>query len=75
MRAGRVQGHGGLGVVPRVEVVAAKPRDGAVGALHGEQARDGGAGLLLGQDPGQDEVFRPGSGHLAAAVGVCGLVA
>ncbi len=62
--AGRVQGHRGLGVVPRVEVVAPEPRDGPVLALHGEDPADGDGGLLGGEDPGQDEVFCPGGRHL-----------
>ena len=38
-------------------------------------AGDGRGGLLRGEDPGQDEVFCPGGGHLAAVRGRCGLVA
>lgn len=88
--AGRVQGHGGLGVVPRVEVVAAEPRNRAVFALHGEHGGDGLCGLLGGEHSGQDEVFGPlGKTHASAltessactgasavtAAGRCGLVA
>ncbi len=56
--AGRVQRHRGLGVVPRVEVVAVEPRDGAVGALDRRRCRRTvRAGLLGGEHARQHEVF------------------
>ncbi len=68
-----VQGHGGLDVVPGVEVVAAEPGDGAVGALDGGDARGGGGGLGRGEDAGQDEA--PGAFRAGHAAAVRGLVA
>lgn len=73
--AGRVEGHGGLGVVPRVEVVATEPGYGAVLALHGEEPADGRCGLLGGQYAGQDELFGLLRARHASALGRCGLVA
>lgn len=68
MLAGRVQGHRGLGVVPRVEMVPPEPRNGPVLPLLREDSADGDGGLLGGEDPGQDEVFCPGRRHLVSAL-------
>ncbi len=72
---GRVQRHRGLGVVPRVEVVAAEPGQRPVLPLHREQRRHGLGGLFGRQDAGQDEVFGLLRRAHASAFGRCGLVA
>ncbi len=59
MLAGHVERHRGLGVVPRVEVVAAEPGYGSAGALHGEQPANRLCGLIGRQDAWEDEEFGP----------------
>ena len=53
--AGDDEAHGGLHVVPRVEVTAREPRNRTVGALRGHHGV--GRGLQLGgvEDPGEGE--------------------
>ncbi len=71
--AGRVQGHRGLGVVPRVEVVPAEPGQRPVLPLYGGDRGDRLGGLGRRQDTRQNEVFGLFGGAHASAFGRCGL--
>ena len=51
--AAEVQGHGRLDGVPRVELAAPEPGEGAVGVLLRGDPGDGGPHLVAGQHPGQ----------------------